>query len=83
MKASNSQQPAGQNRRDFGKAVFSGALAGAALPLSAVTTPAQTLRPIPPGIKLSYSAGGQAARPTEQNMAYLKDLDIAWLNLNP
>ena len=83
MNASNSQQPAGLNRRDFGKAVFSGALAGAALPLSAVTTPAQTLRPIPPGIKLSYSAGGQAARPTEQNMAYLKDLDIAWLNLNP
>lgn len=53
MKPSESQQPAGQTRRDFGKTVFSGALAGAALPLSAVAAPEKTLRPIPPGIRLS------------------------------
>src|ERR1041384_4720057 len=62
-------QPA---RRDLAKL----AIGGAAL-LSAASTSSAKMTPIPPGIKVGTSAGP----PTEESMAYLKQLGITWVSL--
>lgn len=66
------------NRREFSKV----GLGGAALLASAGRSSA-ALRPIPSGIKLSFSANDKDTQPTEENMAYLGQLGVTWLNLSP
>ncbi len=72
-------------RREFGKAVLGGVLVASPASAGASSAP---LIPIPPGMKLSYQvtswqAGVSSNVPTEEAMAYLKDIGVTWLNLNP
>jgi mannonate dehydratase len=72
-------------RREFGKAVLGGVLVASPASAGAISAP---LIPIPPGMKLSYQvtswqAGVSSNKPTEEAVAYLKDIGITWLNLWP
>jgi len=72
---SQRQANAGATRRDFGKMALGGA---AATTLGHFTPPpSDTVRPIPPGIKIG-TGGGPA---TQENIRYLKQLGITWVSL--
>jgi len=73
---SNRQVSPGTNRRQFVQTAVGGALAAAAAGASPART-AKPMIPIPPGIKIGTSGG----QPTEENMAYLKQLGVTWVSV--